>query len=471
MTKSSFGEQFTSIILKKDTSKTPRALTIAGSDSGGGAGIQVDLMTFATFGVYGTSVVTVVTAQNTQRILQVQAISPSLIRSQLEAVMEDIGVDAVKIGMLANANVVNEVAKFIRRNNLTNVVVDPVMFAKSGVALLNEEGVEVLKKELIPIVTLVTPNLPEAEVLWEKKISSSEDIRQCAEEIFQKYKVAVVIKGGHWKGPRVIDTFHDGQKIREFQRPRVAKEFVHGTGCAFSSTITALLARGYPLSSAVELAGDYTTLLIRYCCEIGKGVNSLYPLTPLYREIEKITVISQLKDAVEILRGENIAPLIPEVGSNLVMALEKAESGEEVAGISGRIVKLGDSISVVGEPAFGASSHMARVLLTMMQYFPRVRSAINICYREDILTFASELGFSFKEFQRIQEPEEIKKEEGKTLIWGMDSVLRGEKSPPDIIFDRGDWGKEPMIRLFGMDALEVTNKVRAILRRLPGIKK
>jgi len=252
------------------------ALTIAGSDSGGGAGIQADLKTFAAHGVYGTSALTAITAQNTVGVTAIQALAADLVTAQIEAVANDIGADAVKTGMLANAAIIEAVAAAIESCDLPRVVVDPVMLAKSGDALLEPEAVAALRAKLLPLALVVTPNVPEAEVLAGMPIPSLKEVRRAARRIREMGPQAVVVKGGHLDGEAIVDVFWDGQELVELTGPRVAGTSTHGTGCTFASAIAANLALGVPLASAVEAAKAYVAGAIRHAPAIGRGHGPLH---------------------------------------------------------------------------------------------------------------------------------------------------------------------------------------------------
>ena len=251
-----------------------KALTIAGSDSGAGAGIQADLKTFAALGVYGTSAITAITAQNTVGVTQVLALNPNLVAAQIDAVIGDIGAHAVKTGMLANAGIIDMVAKKIREHRLRNVVVDPVMVATSGDLLIKKSAVAALCARLIPLATVVTPNLPEAEELTGMKLRSTEEIEEAARRIVGMGAQSVIIKGGHRKGP-AVDLFYDGKKFRALYAPRIRTINTHGTGCTFSSAIAAGLAHGRTLIDAVSEAKAYVTAAIREGFQAGRGVGAL----------------------------------------------------------------------------------------------------------------------------------------------------------------------------------------------------
>ncbi|MBI2533525.1 MAG: bifunctional hydroxymethylpyrimidine kinase/phosphomethylpyrimidine kinase [Deltaproteobacteria bacterium] len=247
-----------------------KALTIAGSDSGGGAGIQADLKTFAAHGVYGTSAITAVTAQNTVGVTAICALSPKLIAAQIDAVVSDIGAQAVKTGMLANAAIIETVARKIRQHRLQNVVVDPVMVATSGDLLIQKSAVAALRGRLIPMATVVTPNLPEAEELTGMKLRSSAEIDEAARRIVKMGAKSVVIKGGHRSGP-AVDLFFDGKTFHALYAPRIQTNNTHGTGCTFSAAIAAYLAKGEKIEGAVICAKRYITQAIKTGFVVGAG--------------------------------------------------------------------------------------------------------------------------------------------------------------------------------------------------------
>ena len=246
-------------------------MTIAGSDSGGGAGIQADLKTFAALGVYGSSVLTAITAQNTLAVTAVHEVPPDIVAAQIDAVVTDIGADAVKTGMLSSAPIIEVVAAKLRQYQLPNVVVDPVMAAKSGDRLLREEAVTVLRDRLLPLATVVTPNLPEAEILVGRSLPDRDAVRRAAREIVALGPKAVVMKGGHAAGDVVVDILFDGASFREYAAPRIDTSSTHGTGCTFASAIAAGLALGLNIEEAVAQAKEYVTAALRKAKPIGGG--------------------------------------------------------------------------------------------------------------------------------------------------------------------------------------------------------
>jgi len=247
------------------------ALTIAGSDSGGGAGIQADLKTFAALGVYGTTAITAVTAQSTVGVTAVAVLSADLVTAQIETVAGDIEIHATKTGMLATAAIVEAVAAAVEELELPNLVVDPVMVAKSGDRLLDDEGIDMLRAELLPLARVVTPNLPEAEVLSGKTITTLDDAREAARRIHRMGPAAVIVKGGHGTGNEIVDLLFDGERFSEFRVERVTSRNTHGTGCTFASAIAAFLAQGESLADATAHAQAYVAGAVLHGLAIGHG--------------------------------------------------------------------------------------------------------------------------------------------------------------------------------------------------------
>jgi len=251
-------------------SVAPVALTIAGSDSGGGAGIQADLKTFSALGVFGTSAITCVTAQNPDRVAGVAAIGPDMVALQVKTVCEGFPVATAKTGMLHSAPIIRAVAGSAAECGITVLVVDPVMVATSGARLLREDAVEALCSDLVPMATLVTPNVPEAEILCGRGIDSVDQLAGAAREIGQKFGVSCAVKGGHLSGAEILDAlYHDGD-VQVLSIPRVRAAETHGTGCTFSAAVAACLAKGQALPSAVRLAQEFVATAMQNALSVGK---------------------------------------------------------------------------------------------------------------------------------------------------------------------------------------------------------
>lgn len=257
---------------------TPVALTIAGSDSGGGAGIQTDLKTFTAHKVYGTTAITCITAQNPDAVSGVEPISPDMVVRQVEAVCDGFPVAAAKTGMLYSADIIRAVADVVRRRAIRQLVVDPVMVATSGATLLQDDAIATLQEVLLPRAMLVTPNIPEAEILWGQPISSAEEQQDAAEAIAIRFGTACVVKGGHLEPedsedkkqrPHIVNVLYTGGRIFSFQHDRVDGGETHGTGCTFAAAVTANLANALPLETAVKNAGTFVGNAIANCFQTG----------------------------------------------------------------------------------------------------------------------------------------------------------------------------------------------------------
>jgi len=258
---------------------TPHALTIAGSDSSGGAGIQADLKTFTVFRVYGMSAITALTAQNTQGVTGILPVTADFVRAQIRAVADDVRIDAAKTGMLANAEIIAVVADELRTRRIAPLVVDPVMVAESGASLLDPAARDLLRDEILPLAHLATPNIREASTLLDMSISSVDDMRLAATRMIDLGARAVLVKGGHLSSQLdAVDVFHDGTSLHELYALRIPSKHTHGTGCMLSAAITACLARGMPLDHAVHEAKRFISTAIAAGLAIGKGAGPANPL-------------------------------------------------------------------------------------------------------------------------------------------------------------------------------------------------
>jgi hydroxymethylpyrimidine/phosphomethylpyrimidine kinase len=446
--------------------KLKTVLTIAGSDSGGGAGIQADLKTFAALGVHGLTALTAITAQNTVDVAMVEDVSPKLIEAQIHAVITDIGADAIKTGMLHTAAIIRVVSSRLAQWDIP-IVVDPVMIAKSGARLLEEHAKRALITELLPHATVVTPNAMEAEVLSGLSVSSLEEAKDAARVIAQCGPDAVVIKGGHLAGPEAIDIVYYKDAFTLLKAPRIPSTTTHGTGCSFASAIAAELAKGSPLLTAIDTAKQFIHTSIQYGLALGQGTGPVNPMALLYQNAMKYQVYTQITSALkQLTANQTVAQLIPESQSNLVMALPYASSPGDVMAIPGRIVQIGNRVHASSCPAFGASSHVARTVLVAMEYDTTIRSAMNIRHSPAILDRCRTQGWTISSYDRREEPPEIKAIDGQTTSWGARQAITAAGHVPHLIYHEGDWGKEPMIILFGHTPDEVVQHATQIAENL-----
>ena len=446
--------------------RVPVAITIAGSDSGGGAGIQADLKTFAALGVHGATAITSVTAQNTCSVTAVEDLKTEMIREQIKAVAEDLGIDAGKTGMLHTEEIIKTVSSEVSKYNFP-LVVDPVMIAKSGAPLLKPEAMNALESFLLPKATVVTPNRFEAEKLADMEIKDLEDAKIAARKISEMGPKAVVIKGGHLDGEEAVDLLYHNGEFKTFSAPRLNTKTTHGTGCSFSAAIAAELAKKSDIEKAVEKAKKVVTLGIRFGLKVGKGYGPVNPMAYLYRESSKYNVLTNLEEAKALVEATpEVAMLVPEVGMNIAMATPYAESVADVAAIEGRIVKTSEGAKAVGNPKFGCSSHLARYLLEIHKYDKNKMAVINLKFSEETLKILKDWGKTISFYDRTKEPEETKNVEGMTVQWGVREAIKQIGAVPDVIYHRGDVGKEPMIVVFGEQAYNLARLIVQLAREI-----
>ena len=440
-------------------------LIIAGSDPGAGAGIQQDLRVATLLGAYGLTVITALTVQNTMGVQEVQPVGPALVAAQLETVIADIRINAVKVGMLATAANVRAVAAGLRRVEVPLVVVDPVLAASDGTLLLEEAGVKAFKEEILPLTTLLTPNLAEAGRLTDREVRSTIDMETAARELGQMGPQYVLVKGGHLAGPPV-DVLWDGRNCYQMMGERVSGVHTHGTGCALAAALATRLAQGRTLPEAVNEARELLREAIYWGLPLGQGRGPVNPAAPFLREQDRYPVLTSLSAAAARLQQGGIEELIPEVQSNLGYATLFPRGSQDVAAFPGRLRRGPQGLIIPQEPAFGASQHMAAIILTAGRVLPFLRAAMNIRFLPEVEKLAPRLHLRAASFDRSQAPPEVKAREWDTVAWGVASLLQPGEPPPDLICDRGEWGKEPMIRILGADPMNVVEKVLAINQAL-----
>ena len=439
-----------------------KILTVAGSDSSGGAGIQADLKTIALMGEYGLSVITALTAQNTQGVFRIHPVPLDFISSQWDAVVSDVGVDAVKTGMLWDERVIKLLSQKLKRSRIPIKVFDPVMVSKSRAALLTMEGRSAFINDLLPLASIVTPNIPEAKILSGLKIRTTQDMEKAAKKIYQMGAHTVLLKGGHLRG-QAVDIFFDGKEFFHFSSPRINTVHTHGTGCTFATAIAVELTRTPNMKDAIQKAKDFITAAITHSIPLGKGRGPVNPYAFFAREGEIYRAVRALQKALRKLQSAPAGPLIPEVQSNLGFAIPSAKTAEDVVAFPGRIIRFKDSVLAVSAPEPGGSKHIANIILTVMSFNSEYRSAMNIRYSKKIIQKCQKQNWNIKTFDRRKEPDTIKSKEGASLEWGISTILKNCSSVTDVIYDLGDVGKEPMVRIFGKTPEEVVNKVLCLL--------
>ena len=439
-------------------------LIIAGSDPGAGAGLQQDLKAITLLGAYGLTVVTALTVQNSRGVQAVHPVAPEVVAAQLDAVLSDFPVAAVKMGMLATPEIVATVAARLTALDAP-VVLDPVLAAGGGFPLLEEAGITALKEKLFPLTYLLTPNVSEAARLTGLTVESPADLEGAARRLKNLGPRWVLAKGGHLAG-EPVDVLTDGLNAHHLPGQRLAAPNHHGSGCLLASACAAGLAQGLALPEAVHRARSLTAQALTYGLPLGAGPGPVNPYAPFARDLARPEVLTALQAAAARLVKEDLGPLIPEVMTNLGYATPYPEGPRDVAAFPGRILKGPQGLMIPAAPAFGASRHIAAVILTAMTPHPDLRSAMNVKFFEGLEDLAPLLHLRVAAFDRRAEPPAVKAREGGTLAWGVASVLKPGAPPPDLIYDRGDWGKEPMIRILGPTPMSVAEKALALKNAL-----
>jgi hydroxymethylpyrimidine kinase/phosphomethylpyrimidine kinase len=430
-------------------------LTIGGSDSGGGAGIQADLKTFSVLGLHGTSALTAVTAQNTIGVQKVFGLEPEIVAAQLKSITDDFCVAYAKTGMLFSAEIVIVVAEHLRDTRIP-FVLDPVIEAEAGGRLLRPEAVLAVKEHLVPLASVVTPNIFEAEALTGIPVRDTASADLTAQKIASMGADAVIVKGGHLD---CTDLLRQGREVHLLPGKRMIGGN-HGVGCTFSAALTAYLAKGCSLRDAAMKAKKFAALAIAHSMTVGSGVGPVNQAAALLEEAERFRVLCDLQNAVELIMDDpRILDLLPEVGSNIGMAIMGAVSREDVAAVEGRLVRAGRRVHQSGCVKFGASSHIARVILAAMSFDPMARSAMNLSLKA--LPACEALGLETAQFSRQEEPSGV-----DTMSWGTLRAATETGRMPDAIWDSGAPGKEAMLRLLGKTGTEVALKALRLARFL-----
>jgi predicted fused transcriptional regulator/phosphomethylpyrimidine kinase len=339
------------------------------------------------------------------------------------------------------------------------VVVDPVMVAKGGGVLLDPKAVEAVKHLLLPRATLVTPNLDEAEALLGREVRNRAAMEDAAAALVAQGAKAALVKGGHLEG-EPGDLLFDGRQSLFFSAPRIDTPHTHGTGCTLASAIAALLAQGWELAPAVERARLLVRRSIAGGLVLGHGHGPVNALADLGPRLELGPCLAEMDAAIERMEGvPGLGEMIPEVRGQLGYALPGAASAQEVLAVAGRITNIGPRLKAAGPVRPGASSHVAKIVLAAMAVDPNLRAAMACRFDEALVERARALGWSVGEFSRSEEPPEVKQREGSSLEWGTTEVIRRLGKVPEVIFDRGESGKEPVLRLLARNPGAIVDRL------------
>ncbi len=427
-------------------------LSIGGSDPSSGAGIQSDIRVFSILGAHTLTVITAITSQNTSKFGTVEPVSPKMIQNQLKSIFSDFKIDGVKIGMVYNSKIIKVIHQQLKKLKIP-IVVDPVIKSTTGGSLIENSAKKDFQKYIIPLATIITPNKTEAELLAKMKISTKNTPEKLAKEI-QKTGAKNVIITGIEKKNKVSDFVLEKNSKYIISGEKIPKKN-HGSGCNHSAAIIYSLAKGKSIKESLYFAKKITYNSIKHAKKIGKGI--------VITDIEsKNGIEEELSSAItKFTNMKGIYKNIPECQTNFVFSKQKPKSTKDILGISGRIVKAGKNVLVAGDLKFGGSKHVATALLTVNKKYPEICSAINLKYQSTTLLKIKKSKLTVSSYDRSKEPKQVKIQ-GSTIKWGINSAIKNSKTIPDVIFHKGDFGKEPMIIVFGETPENVLEKISKI---------
>ena len=429
-------------------------LSIGGSDPSAGAGIQSDVKLFAKTDVNCFTIVTAITGQNTSKFGIVEPVSIKILKNQLDSILSDFKIDVIKIGMVYNSKIIKFLFKELKKLKIP-IVIDPVIKSTTGGMLIEKSALNDFRKYLIPISTIITPNKFEAEIIANSKVSSSNKIEKIAKKIQSMGAKNVIVTGIEKGEDRIEDLILEKNSKYSISNKKIFKEN-HGSGCTYSAIIAYSIANKKSIKESVRFAKEFTLKSIKNAKRIGTGI----PITDNpTKDMLKNELSSEIQKFTEI---KNIYQMIPECQTNFVISKTKPKSTKDILGISGRIVKAGTKVIVAGDLQYGGSKHVATALLTVNKKFPDIKSAINIKYQEKTLKKISKRKFVVGNYNRSSEPKNIKIK-GSSIKWGMSSAIKNLEKSPDIIFHKGDFGKESMIIVFGENPKKIIEKITKII--------
>jgi hydroxymethylpyrimidine/phosphomethylpyrimidine kinase len=429
-------------------------LSIGGSDPSAGAGIQSDVKAFTEFGAYGLTVITAITGQNTSGFGIVEPVSKKILKNQIESVLTDFKIDGIKIGMVFNSEIIKILYQQLKKLKIP-IVVDPVIKSTTGGALIESKAIKDFQKYIIPLATVITPNKFEAEILTKTKINTKNTIEKIAKDIQKMGAVNVVITGIEGKNNKISDFVLEKNTKYVISGNRISSTN-HGSGCSYSAAMIFSISNKKTIRESVKFAKEFAYNSIKNAKKVGKGIK----ITDIQTKDEINLELS--KSINEFTKIKDIYKNIPECQTNFVYSKQKPNSTKDILGLSGRIVKAGNEVIVAGNLTYGGSKHVATALLTVNKKFPETKSAINLKYQNSTISKIKKSKLSVSSYDRTQEPNNVKNK-GSTVVWGIKNAIKKLKTPPDIIFHKGDFGKEPMIIIFGETPKNIMKKVLKIV--------
>jgi hydroxymethylpyrimidine kinase / phosphomethylpyrimidine kinase / thiamine-phosphate diphosphorylase len=436
-------------------------LTIAGHDLSSGAGVTKDLEIFLALGLHPLSIPTSFVIQGPGGVSDLFPTPPKPFDRMLKTAKNEVQLDGIKVGVLGETLHVKAVSSFLKEYREKPIVVDPVIASKNGFRLISDDGIRFMIRHIFPLSYLITPNAVEASTILKKPIRNAGEMERAAMLLSQMGPRNVLLKGGHLAGDPV-DIFFDGSQILTHKKVRMERE-VHGTGCALSSLMLSFILLGYPLKDAFLEAESLMEKLLKESYKLNGNGYWYTSLTRILHEgNERWRVLKSLHDASVKLQYLNMVALIPEVQMNVGYAIREALGMEDVAAFPGRIGHSRGKICFKGGPEFGVSSNVAKLILTYMKHYPHMRACANLRYDHGLVERAKKFGMAVTRADRRKEPERAESVAGRSLDLLVEKALKGAGSPPDIIYDTGAIGKEPIIRLFARDPEELLRKMEII---------
>ena len=427
-------------------------LSIGGSDPSSGAGIQSDIKVFSKLDIHCLTVITAITGQNTSNFGMVEPVSKNILENQLESIITDFKIDGIKIGMVYNSEIIKTLYHHLKKLKIP-IVVDPVIKSTTGGMLIEKAAIIDFKKFIIPLATIITPNKFEAEILTKMKINSINTPEKIAKKIQRMGAKNIVITGIKIKNKKISDFVLEKNKKYYITDKEISK-INRGSGCIHSASVLYSIVKNKNIRKALEFAKKNTFNSIKNSKKIGKGI--------AITNMEESNEIKLLNSINEFTKIKNIYKNIPECQTNFVYSKQKPKSIKEILGISGRIVKSGEEVIVAGDLVYGGSKHVATALLTVNKKYSKIQSAINVKYKNDTISKIKKLKLTTYDYDRNHEPKNVKNG-GSTIEWGIKNAIKNSTKPPDIIYHKGDFGKEPMIIVFAETPDIVIKKILKII--------
>ncbi|MEM2214403.1 hypothetical protein DSO06_01685 [Candidatus Nezhaarchaeota archaeon WYZ-LMO8] len=441
------------------------ALAVGGLDPITGAGLYADIKTLSMMKILPLALATCIVIENSSGVKGVVPFPQELVRLQLKAILEDCTPQVAKVSLVYTSSTVEVLAEELPRE--VPIVLDLILKSWDGHDLITTEGLKSLIDLLLPRSTVVTLNALEASSLSKVDVHDLESAKEAARRIADLGAKSIIIKGGHLASQKAFDILYHQGDILIIEKERFLEGPFHGLGCVFASSLAALIAHGFSLTDAFTKASLLMDYVVRGSYKLRGEVKIANPLELYYKSLDFVKVFEEMYEALKVIESmHGLDELTPEVGVNIVMCLRNPTSPDEVCGVEGRLRPIRGFLRTQGTIRFGVSKHLGAMLLEVNKKWPSIRACMNIKYSEAILKAIRELNFKVASFDRSKEPLEVKMKEGSSMRWGAREAIKELTEEPDVIYDLGDVGKEPMIRVFGRDALDVVKKIKLVIAKL-----